>query len=503
VTARRRARAAQGRDARPKTKKKFAGAFKSKEKLAPSPARRPGPEGAHAPAHSRDTEHGHTHSHDAPHAHRHAHAHDDAPPHRRARPAPEELHRLAEHAQAHRPALPPLAGAGKLLYLDAASGVAGDMTIAALVDLGVPLEAVERAVAALPLEGVALHLRAGHAGAIGATRFDVLVDGPQPERRYAEIDAMLATAPLEPAVATLARAIFRRLGEAEAEVHRIALAEVHFHEVGAVDAIVDVVGAAACFVYLGAEVVSSPLPLGRGFVSCRHGVLPLPAPAAAVALAGVPTYAAGIEGELVTPTGAAIVATVAKRFQQWPSMVPEKMGWGAGTSVLPDRPNALRVVLGSVRERASEDEATHVVIEANVDDMTGEAAGHAIAALLAGGALDAWACPIVMKKGRPGLVVSALARKMDAERVAGLLLRETPSIGVRFVPARRLERPRVMHTVTTRFGDIPVKVSGGPYGAPVIKPEFDACVRAAEHAGVPVRVVLEEALALARTLPAP
>jgi uncharacterized protein (TIGR00299 family) protein len=373
------------------------------------------------------------------------------------------------------------------------------MIIAALVDLGVPLEAVNAAVSTLPVAGVGLHLRAAHAGAIGATRFDVLVQGAQPERRYAEIDAMLAAAPLDARVKALARAIFRRLGEAEAQVHRIHIDDVHFHEVGAVDAIVDIVGAAACFVHLGAEVACSPLPLGHGFVNCRHGVLPLPAPAAAVALTGVPTYAAGIEAELVTPTGAAIVATVAKRFVQWPAISAERIGWGAGASTLPDRPNALRVVLG-VEASASDREAsaeTHVVIEANVDDMTGEAAGHAIASLLAGGAVDAWACPVVMKKGRPGLVVSALARRTDAERIAELVLRETTSIGTRMLPVRRLERPRTMRIVATRFGDIPVKVSGGPYGAPVIKPEFDACVAAAERAGVPVRVVLEEAFAAA------
>jgi uncharacterized protein (TIGR00299 family) protein len=377
------------------------------------------------------------------------------------------------------------------------------MVIAALVDLGVPLEVVGGAVASLPLAGVGLHLRPAHAGAIGATRFDVVVPEAQPERHYSEIDGMLAAAPLDDRVKTLARAIFRRLGEAEAQVHRIPIDEVHFHEVGAVDAIVDIVGAAACFVHLGAEVASSPLPIGRGFVNCRHGVLPLPAPAAALALAGVPTYPAGIEAELVTPTGAAIVATVAKRFMEWPAITAERIGWGAGSSVFPDRPNALRVVLGA-EARASESEAaaeTHVVIEANIDDMTGEAAGHAIASLLAGGALDAWASPVVMKKGRPGLVVSALARRSDAERVAELVLRETTSIGVRFVPVRRLERPRTMHVVTTRFGDIPVKVSGGPYGAPVVKPEFDACAAAAERARVPVRVVIEEALALARALP--
>ena len=440
-----------------------------------------------------------------PHPHPHPHPHSPTPklsprPSRSHSLSPDDLAALSRTAQSHREPLPAGAGAGKLLFLDAASGVAGDMTIAALVDLGVPLSVVEEAIAVLPLSGVSLRLEASHAGAIGASRFDVLVDGAQPERPYAEIDAMLAAASLPPRVATLSRAVFRRLGEAEAEVHRIPLDEVHFHEVGAVDAIVDIVGAAACFAYLAADVVSSPLPLGRGFVTCRHGVLPLPAPAAAVALRGVPTYGAGIEAELVTPTGAAIVATLATRFEQWPAMSPERIGWGAGTSLLPDRPNALRAVLGSPAEAGSalDDQASHVVIEANVDDMTGEAAGHAIAVLLAAGALDAWASPVVMKKGRPGLVVSALARAPDAERVAGLLLRETTSIGVRLVPARRIERPRAMHTVTTRFGEIPVKVSSGPYGAPVMKPEFDACAAAAERAGVPVRVVIEDAVAVAR-----
>jgi uncharacterized protein (TIGR00299 family) protein len=437
----------------------------------------------------------HSHDHKDKHGHKHKHDHDHEHP-----PDDSELRTRAAAAQAHREPLQPGAGAGKLLFLDAASGLAGDMIIAALVDLGVPLDVVGGAVSSLRLPGVGLHLRAAHAGAIGATRFDVIVRGKQSERHYSEIDGMIAASSLDAPVSELARAIFRRLGEAEAQVHRIPIEEVHFHEVGAVDAIVDIVGAAACFVHLGGEVACSPLPVGRGFVDCRHGVLPLPAPAAALALAGVPTYAAGVEAELVTPTGAAIVATVAKRYMEWPAISVERVGWGAGTATLPDRPNALRVVLGreacaSNVEAAAE---THVIVEANVDDMTGEAAGHAIASLLAGGALDAWASPVVMKKGRPGLVVSALARRAEAERVAELVLRETTSIGVRFVPVRRLERPRTMHVVKTRFGDIPVKVSGGPYGAPVVKPEFDACAAAAERAGVSVRVVIEETLAAAR-----
>ncbi|HOU94219.1 MAG TPA: LarC family nickel insertion protein, partial [Polyangiaceae bacterium] len=200
----------------------------------------------------------------------------------------------------------PGCGHGKVLFFDAASGVAGDMTIAALVDLGVPRSVIEAAVGALGLPGVSIELQPVRRGAIGALAFDVRAHGPQPERTYAEIDALLAAASLPDEVGGLARRIFRRLGEAEADVHRIPLGEVHFHEVGAVDAIVDVVGAAAALVHLGARVAASPLPMGHGTVRCRHGVLPLPAPATVACLAGVPTYAAEIEAELVTPTGAAI-----------------------------------------------------------------------------------------------------------------------------------------------------------------------------------------------------
>src|SRR5690606_30712921 len=225
---------------------------------------------------------------------------------------------------------------------------------------------------------------------------------------YAEIRALLEGSSLNAGVVRRALGIFERLGRAESEVHRIPLDAVQFHEVGAVDAIVDIVGAAACFEYLGARVMSSPVPLGSGTVSCQHGVLPLPAPATVNCLVGVPTYFAGIEGELVTPTGAAIVASVAESFARWPSFIPERVGWGAGSRELADRPNVLRVVLGQpTPERALTH--SHVVVEATVDDMTGELAGHALSELLSAGALDAWASPVLMKKGRPGLVLSALA----------------------------------------------------------------------------------------------
>ncbi len=391
--------------------------------------------------------------------------------------------------------LEPGAGRGGVLFLDAFSGVAGDMSIAALVDLGVPFDVVGAAVDALGLDGVELVLESAHAGAIGATRFDVRVHEQQGERTWSAIDRLIADSTLASDVKDLARRIFRRLGEAESDVHRIPIEEVHFHEVGAVDAIVDIVGAAACFCHIAAdEVVCTPLPMGRGMVECRHGRLPLPAPATVGCLRGVPTLDAGIEAELVTPTGAAIVATVATRFTSWPALAPERIGWGRGTQELADRPNALRVVLGRATAPRRTDTQTHEIVEANVDDMTGELAAHAIEALLAAGALDAWAAPVTMKKGRPALTISALCIAAAADRVAETMLRETPSIGVRRYGVARVERPRQLVDVQTRFGVIPVKVSGGPYGAPQVKPEFDACAAAAAAAGVPVREVIAAAL---------
>ena len=284
-------------------------------------------------------------------------------------------------------------------------------------------------------------------------------------------------------------------------MHRTPVEAVSFHEVGAVDAIADIVGAAAALSYLGAELVCSPLPMGHGSIECRHGVLPLPAPATVACLRGVPTYAAGIEAELVTPTGAAIVAAQAARFDRWPSLTPLAIGWGAGTRKLPDRLNALRAVLGdAVPSAVGSDEATHYVIEANVDDMTGELTGHAIVKLLEAGALDAWAAPIIMKKGRPGLLLSALGTGASLAVLENALLRETSTIGLRRYPVSRSERPRESIEVQTEFGKIPVKIARGPYGPPQLKPEFDACVAAAAAHQVPVRIVIAAALAVASKL---
>jgi uncharacterized protein (DUF111 family) len=244
--------------------------------------------------------------------------------------------------------------------------------------------------------------------------------------------------------------------------------------------------------------------MGRGFVTAAHGKLPLPAPATVECLAGFATYDGGLDFEFVTPTGAAIVGAQAAGSHRWPSMAPERIGWGAGTAELRDRPNVLRAVLGSHLAAApalegGDTASTHAVLEANVDDATGELAASWIEQLFAAGALDAWVTPIAMKKGRPAMTISALAPLARADAVAHAMVRETTSLGVRRYTIARLERPRTVEHVDTPYGRIPIKIATGPFGPPQLKPEFDACLAAAAAYGVPVREVLRAAIVAAGT----
>jgi uncharacterized protein (TIGR00299 family) protein len=390
--------------------------------------------------------------------------------------------------------LAPGEGAGKLLYLDAPSGLAGDMIIAALLDLGVPYGVVQGALAALPLAGFRIERATRVKHGIVAASFDVHVDGGQPLRGYADIRAMIDDSDLSVGVKDRAQRTLLRLGSAESKVHRVPIANVHFHEVGAIDAIVDVVGSAAALEHIGADLVVSPLPMGRGFVRAAHGMLPLPAPATIECLVGLATIDGGLDFEFVTPTGAAIVGAHAVRTVSWPAMMPIRVGWGAGRAELPDRPNVLRAVLGHANRSDSGGRFTHSVLEANIDDATGELAGTWIETLLAAGALDAWVTPITMKKGRPAMTVSALAPIEKADALADAMLRETTTLGLRRHDVVRTERPRRVEVVETPYGNIPVKVSEGPYGPPQLKPEFEACLFASRAHGVPVREVLRVAL---------
>jgi pyridinium-3,5-bisthiocarboxylic acid mononucleotide nickel chelatase len=394
------------------------------------------------------------------------------------------------HATFSRTELERGAGRGKVLFFDCSSGIAGDMTLSSLLDLGVPRRLLDETVAALGLEHVELVIEEGYAGAIGALHLDVVVSGTGKERSYAEIRELLERAPLPEGARTLAKLVFLKLATAEAEVHRATLDDVHFHEVGAVDALVDIVGSAVFLDYLGAEVIVSPLPMGRGFVKCRHGMLPLPAPATLLCLKGVPTVDAAIEAELVTPTGAAIVSALASSFAAWPALTIERVGMGAGTRGLPDRPNVLRAILGTRGPFSLSELPSHVLCETNLDDMTGEALAFALEAILRSGAVDAWFSPVTMKKGRPGVVLSVLAPLGEKTAVVEAILRETRTIGVRQTLVCRTELERRIETVETRWGPVRFKLSGTPpFRA---KPEFDDCAEIARRHGLTLEQVVRE-----------
>ncbi|MBO6934810.1 MAG: nickel pincer cofactor biosynthesis protein LarC [Deltaproteobacteria bacterium] len=386
------------------------------------------------------------------------------------------------------------AGAGRLLYVDASvSGVAGDMFVAAMLDLGVPLAVLQHAIDALSIGTIRLEHGATERSGIRASRFVVPADDSAEDRSWAQIRELLEHAPLGEGARERALATFEKLAHAEAEVHGVTVDSVVFHEVGAVDSIVDIVAASVALEHLGASVVCSPLPLGSGIVQARHGPLPLPAPATVACLRGAPTFDGGASVELVTPTGAAIVASAAERFERWPAMKPDRTGWGAGSRTLPDRPNLVRVVLGE-RELARE---TLVVLEANVDDMSPEIAGHVVERLMAEGALDAWLTPIVMKKGRPAVLVSALAEPPRADGLAKVLASESTTLGVRRASVERSARPRRTIQVDTVHGTIAMKVADGDGLPRNVAPEHEDCRRAAIEHGVPLKEVYALALAAA------
>ncbi|HSC85950.1 MAG TPA: nickel pincer cofactor biosynthesis protein LarC [Polyangiaceae bacterium] len=405
------------------------------------------------------------------------------------------------------------AGSVRWLFLDCQSGISGDMTLGALLDLGVPLDEVRRGIAALGLPGVEVELQKGHVGVLGASRFVVRESHQADATSYAAIRERIESSSLQDAEKSLAQRIFLRLAEAEAEVHRMELEHVQFHEVGAVDSIVDIVGAAIAFVYLGARVIASPVPLGRGYVQSQHGVLPLPAPATLLCLRGVPTRPSGLEVELVTPTGAAILSTVAEEYSEWPSLRVERIGSGAGTRVLPDRPNMLRAILGEApldsyqRGALRAGESDHAapgsgglsgprrvnlaLLETNVDDMTGEQAAHALEQLIAEGALDAWFAPITMKKGRPALALGVLGPLERAQALTDVLFAQTSTIGVRQSIVPRVELPRRQLELDTPDGKVRAKLSQLPSGERM-KLEYEDCARIARAQGRPLAEVTSE-----------
>ncbi len=380
------------------------------------------------------------------------------------------------------------------LHFDCFAGIAGDMALAALIDAGASEERIRDGLAALAYPGWELTLERRLVQGISALDLKVLIDSPQPHHRsWGEIRGRIEGADLSPGAKQRALAIFGRLAEAEAKVHGVAVDDVHFHEVGALDSIVDIVGVALALDDLApARVSCTPLPVGHGWVQTAHGRLPVPAPATAELLVGAATTASGAQGELVTPTGAAIVAASVDEFVDWPQLSPTSIGYGAGDRSLADRPNLVRVLVGDAPAPAQEWAAWE--LRANIDDMPGEDHGFLLKALLAAGALDAWFSPIQMKKDRPAVQVSALSGPGELERVADAFLRHSTTAGVRMDKVRRRCLPRSILTVQTEYGPIRIKRIEAPDG-PRLTPEFDDCARAASEADVSLQTVRSAALA--------
>ena len=387
----------------------------------------------------------------------------------------------------------------KVLYFDAFSGISGDMTVGALLALGVPLDSVKRQLALLPLSGYAISAVTRHVHGIAATKFNVQVaPHGHVHQPFRNIRSMLEQSPLDGTAQQLALAVFTRLAAAEARVHGVQPDDVEFHEVGAVDSIVDIVGTAVGVTSLGiAATYVAPLPLGSGIVQSQHGPLPVPAPATVELLRGFPTRPGDGEGELVTPTGAAIVAALATSGPV-PEMLINSVGYGSGERKLKDRPNVLRLVLGD-RIEAPEHEDM-LVIETNIDDLNPELYDHVMERLLHAGARDVYLTPVHMKKNRPGIVLSVLCRESDREPLSAMVLNETSAIGLRYHAVRRRILERAIREVSTAYGTVRIKVAMAPDGHENVAPEYDDCKRIATEKSVPIKRVYQAALAAAMHL---
>jgi len=383
----------------------------------------------------------------------------------------------------------------KIAYFDCFSGISGNMVLGALLDAGLELDALKKALAELKISGYEIETQKIQKRDISATLTDVKTEKDSVKRHLGDILDIIHGSALPEDIKDKAAAIFTRLAEAEAKVHGVNIEEIHFHEVGGLDAIVDIVGSVIGLKLMGIEdVYSSPLHLGRGFVKCAHGLLPVPSPATMELVKGVPTYGRDIEAELTTPTGAAIITTLAKGFVRTPLMEVGAIGYGAGHRDLPI-PNLLRVSIGEAVESTGQDYEEDVVtlIEANIDDMNPELYEHVMGRLYDKGALDVFLTPIQMKKSRPAVKLSAIVREADLRGVLDVFFEETTTLGVRFSEARRKKLSRMSIDVETEYGIVGVKV--GKLGDVVknVSPEYEDCQRVALQLGVPLMDVYEAA----------
>lgn len=384
----------------------------------------------------------------------------------------------------------------KTVYFDCFSGISGDMTLGALVDAGCPLDVLRGKLQGLEVPGWEVSAEKVWKNGIAATHVRVKTEDTRTHRSLTTILGILEQSRLDPQVRERAAAIFTRLGEAEAFVHDVPLEKIHFHEIGAVDAIVDIVGASIGIAELGLEkFVCSPLNVGGGTAKMAHGILPVPAPATARLLMGKPTYSSGLQKELVTPTGAAIVSTLCETFGPQPAMKVCAIGYGAGTIELDTQPNVLRIMVGDASAEAAESHGGTIrVLETNLDDMNPQIFGYLLEKALAAGALDVFAAPVQMKKSRPGTLVTILCKPEDENKFREMLFTETTTLGVRSHLVERRALSREFVKVTTSFGEVRLKVSRSEGRVQHASPEFDDCRKLAEEKNVPLQEVMDQAM---------
>ena len=377
----------------------------------------------------------------------------------------------------------------KIAYLDCFSGISGDMFIGALIDAGLPLEELRKVLQSLPLEGYRLEVTREERNHLFGTRFRVKVSkDPQPHRRFSDIRDLIRAGDLSPSVRDKSIAIFESIALEEGKIHGCSVEEVHFHEVGAVDSIVDIVGSVLGMEYLGiGTACASSLPLGSGFVETAHGRIPLPAPATVALLRGIPVHDSGLKEELVTPTGAALVKGLVHSFGPLPPMVIETVGYGVGSRNLADRPNLLRILIG--REQGGAHEETVVILESNLDDTNPEWLGFLMERLFEAGALDVVFSPGYMKKNRPAVLVHVMGKPHQKDQLMDLLFSESTTLGVRFHYTQRRILERSSVEMDSPWGRMKVKKIFRPDGSSHLLPEFEECRRIAKEKGLPMKDV--------------
>ena len=383
-----------------------------------------------------------------------------------------------------------------IAYLDCFSGISGDMFLGALLDLGLPFEDLKNAIGSLPFHGYSIDCKKEMKNGLSATKFSVSVDEHHHiHRNLMDIEKIITAGKLSDDVKQRSIRIFRAIAEVEGGIHNHPPEKVHFHEVGAVDSIIDIVGAVFGVEYLGITSFSaSQIPLGSGFIKSGHGNIPLPAPATVGLLKGIPVYNSGLEYELVTPTGAALVKEFVNSFEGMPPMIINNIGYGAGTRDIPERPNLLRIITGKDTKESITD--TVAVLEANIDDANPEWLGFIMERLFEEGALDVIFTPGYMKKNRPGIQVEVIGRPETKDHLIEILFKESTTIGIRYRYSQRKILKREETTVETPWGALTAKKIIRPDGSTFIQPEFESCKKVAREQGISIKDVYTQILSV-------